>query len=69
VQGVAAFFSWTVVLAYLIAEVAMRIPALGSFVLPIVLLAMLLGLAIPPEATHFLPPLTSFWLMTHIVLA
>ena len=69
VQGTTAFFSWTVVLVYLIAEAVTRIRALGSFLMPMALLALLLGLAIPPDAAHFLPPLTSFWLITHVVLA
>jgi cytochrome c-type biogenesis protein CcsB len=69
VQGATAFFSWTVVLAYLIAELATGIRALGSFLMPIALFALLLGLAIPPDAAHFLPPLTSFWLIIHVVLA
>ena len=34
VQGATALFSWAVVLAYLIAEVATRIRALGSFLMP-----------------------------------
>jgi ABC-type uncharacterized transport system permease subunit len=69
VQGATAFFSWTVVLVYLIAEAVTRIRALGSFLMPMALLALLLGLAVPPESAHFLPPLTSFWLVTHVVLA
>src|SRR4029453_10577191 len=69
VQGATAFFSWTVVLVYLIAEAVTRIRALGSFLMPMALLALLLGLAIPLDAAHFLPPLTSFWLITHVVLA
>jgi ABC-type uncharacterized transport system permease subunit len=69
VQGSTTFFSWAVVLAYLIAEAATRIRALGSFLMPMALFALLLGLAFPPESAHFLPPVTSFWLVTHVVLA
>ena len=69
VQGTTAFFSWTLVLVYLITQAVTRMRALGSFLLPLALLALLLGLAVPPEATYFLPPLTSFWLITHVVLA
>jgi cytochrome c-type biogenesis protein CcsB len=69
VQGATAFFSWTVVLVYLITEAVTRMRALGSFLIPIALLALLLGLAVPPDSAHFLPPLTSFWLITHVVLA
>jgi ABC-type uncharacterized transport system permease subunit len=69
VQGITTFFSWTLMLVYLIAEAVMRIRALGSFLLPLALLALLLGLAVPPESAYFLPPLTSFWLITHVVLA
>lgn len=68
VHGATALFSWTVVLVYLIAEAFTRIRALGSFLVPIALLALVLGLALPPDAA-LLPPLTSFWLMTHVVLA
>jgi ABC-type uncharacterized transport system permease subunit len=69
VQGATAFFSWTVVLVYLVTEAVTRTRALGSFLLPIALLALLLGLAIPPDTAHVLPPLTSFWLIIHVVLA
>jgi cytochrome c-type biogenesis protein CcsB len=68
VHGATVFFSWTVVLVYLIAEAFTRIRALGSFLVPIALLALALGLALPPDAA-LLPPLTSFWLMTHVALA
>jgi ABC-type uncharacterized transport system permease subunit len=68
-QGATAFFSWTVVLAYLIAEAATRIRALGSFLLPMALFTLLLGVAIPQDLPQFLPPLTSFWQITHVVLA
>jgi ABC-type uncharacterized transport system permease subunit len=68
-QGATAFFSWTVVLAYLIAEAATRIRALGSFLLPMALFILLLGVAIPQDLPQFLPPLTSFWQITHVVLA
>jgi ABC-type uncharacterized transport system permease subunit len=69
VQGTTAFFSWTLVLVYLITQAVTRVRALGSFLLPLAILALLLGLAVPPESTYFLPPLTSFWLITHVVLA
>lgn len=69
VQGATAFFSWAVVLVYLITEAVTRIRALGSFLIPIAWLALLLGLAIPPDSAHVLPPLSSFWLTTHVVLA
>jgi ABC-type transport system involved in cytochrome c biogenesis permease subunit len=69
VYGATAFFSWAIVLAYLITEAVTRVRALGSFLIPIALLALVLGLAIPPDSAHFLPPLTSFWLITHVVLA
>jgi ABC-type transport system involved in cytochrome c biogenesis permease subunit len=69
VQGATTFFSWAVVLVYLITEAVTRIRALGSFLIPMALLALLLGLALPPDSAHVLPPLTSFWLITHVVLA
>lgn len=68
VYGATAFFSWTVLLVYLIVEALTRIRALGSFLVPIALLALVLGLALPHDAA-LLPPLTSFWLITHVVLA
>ncbi len=67
--GAARFFSWAVVLVYLIAEAFTRIRALGSFLVPIGLVALLLGLALPLEASRLLPPLTSFWLFLHVALA
>ncbi len=68
VHGATVLFSWTVVLVYLIAEAFTRIRALGTFLVPIALLALVLGLALPPDAA-LLPPLTGFWLITHVVLA
>ncbi|MBI3329780.1 MAG: cytochrome c biogenesis protein CcsA [Nitrospinae bacterium] len=68
-QGATRFFSWTVVLVYSIAEGLTRIRALGSFLVPIGLLALLLGLALPFEDSRLLPPLSSFWLILHVVLA
>lgn len=69
VQGATTFFSWAVVLVYLITEAVTRMRALGSFAIPIALFALVLGLAVPTDSAHFLPPLTSFWLITHVVLA
>lgn len=69
VQGVTASFSWTLMLVYLITEAVTRMRALGPFLLPLALLALLLGLAVPPDSAYVLPPLTSFWLVTHVVLA
>jgi ABC-type uncharacterized transport system permease subunit len=69
VHGATAFFSWAVVLVYVIAEALTRIPALGSFLVPIAALTLVVGLALPPDAGLLLPPLTSFWLITHVVLA
>jgi cytochrome c-type biogenesis protein CcsB len=68
VYGATAFFSWTVILVYMIAEIVTRIRALGSFLVPIALLVLVLGLALPHDAA-LLPPLTSFWLIAHVVLA
>ena len=68
VQGATAFFSWTLVLVYLITECHAHTCA-GVLLDPDSILALLLGLAIPPESAYFLPPLTSFWLITHVVLA
>jgi ABC-type uncharacterized transport system permease subunit len=69
VHGATTFFSWAVVFVYFITEAVTRVRALGSFLIPIALLAMVVGLAIPLDSAHFLPPLTSFWLITHVVLA
>ncbi len=69
VQGATAFFSWAVVLVYLITEAVTRMRALGSFAIPMALFALVLGSAIPPDSAPFLPPLTSFWLIIHVVLA
>lgn len=67
--GATRFFSWTVVLVYVMAEGFTHIRALGSFLMPIGLLALLLGLVLPFEPSPLLPPITSFWLMLHVVLA
>jgi ABC-type uncharacterized transport system permease subunit len=68
-QGATAFLSWAVVLVYLITQALTGMRALGSFLIPMALLALALGSAIPLDSAHFLPPLTSFWLITHVALA
>jgi len=67
--GATRFFSWTVVLVYVIAQSCTGARALGSFLMPIALLVLLLGLVLPFEPSPLLPPLTSFWLIVHVALA
>ncbi len=63
-----AFFSWTIVLVYLIVEFRYRIKDLGSFVIPLALLMLAYSNLLPEE----IPSSTSvlrFWTTLHYTLS
>ncbi len=63
---VMVFFSWGLVLAFLIVEYAYRIPALGSFVLPLAVLALIFAATVRDDLHVLEPVLSNVWL--HVVM-
>lgn len=64
-----AWFVWVIVLVYLLAEWRYKIPSLGSFVMPLVLVGMTFATILPEEGTPLLPVLRDFWFFLHVVFA
>ncbi len=62
-----SFFSWTLVLVFLIVEVRHRIHVLGSFILPLALLSLLSAAALPKEVPTLEPVLKTVWV--HVTLS
>ena len=62
-----SFFSWTLVLVFLIVEVRHRIHVLGSFMLPLALISLLSAAALPKEAPTLEPVLNTVWV--HVTLS
>ena len=60
------FFSWGLVLTFLIVEYAYRIPALGSFVLPLAVLALIFAATVRNDLHVLEPVLSNIWL--HVVM-
>ncbi len=67
-EGV-SFFSWTVVLVFLLLEYRYKILILGSFILPLVFAALLYPALEGPETHDLSPLLQSSWLGIHVTLA
>ncbi len=64
-----SFLAWAILLVYLIVHHKYRIPVLGAFVSPIVLILAIVGFALPREILPLHPALKSFWLPFHAILA
>ena len=62
-----SFFSWALVLVFLIVEVRHRIPVLGSFILPLALISLISAAALPKEVPTLEPVLKTVWL--HVTLS
>ncbi|MBM4122655.1 MAG: c-type cytochrome biogenesis protein CcsB [Nitrospira sp.] len=62
-----SFFSWTLVLVFLIVEVRHRIHVLGSFMLPLALISLLSAAALPKEVPTLEPVLNTVWV--HVTLS
>lgn len=62
-----SFFSWTLVLVFLIVEMRHRIHVLGSFILPLALLSLLSAAALPKEVPTLEPVLKTVWV--HVTLS
>ena len=64
-----AFFSWALVLAFLLIEYKYRIYVLGSFVLPVTFISLISSATLPMEIKMLDPQLQSVWLGVHTILA
>ncbi|HIN34052.1 MAG TPA: c-type cytochrome biogenesis protein CcsB [Nitrospirales bacterium] len=63
---VMVFFSWGLILTFLIVEYANRIPVLGSFVLPLAVLALIVAATVRQDLQVLEPVLSNIWL--HVVM-
>ncbi len=63
---VLVFFAWGLILAFLIVEYAYRIPVLGSFVLPLAVLALIFAATVRQDLQVLEPVLSNIWL--HVVM-
>jgi cytochrome c-type biogenesis protein CcsB len=61
------FFSWALVLVFLIVEFRHHIHVLGSFILPLALLSLLSAAALPEEVPTLEPVLKTVWV--HVTLS
>ena len=64
-----SFFSWALILAFLLIEYKYRIYVLGSFVLPLTFISLISAAALPMEIKMLDPMLQSTWLGIHTILA
>ena len=62
-----SFFSWALVLVFLIVELRHRIPVLGSFILPLASISLLSAAALPTEVPTLEPVLKTVWV--HVILS
>lgn len=61
-----AFFSWTIIGAYLVLQLKFRLMVLGSFAAPFAACLMIASSALPGMEVTVNPMFRSFWLTTHI---
>lgn len=64
-----SFFSWVLVLAFLLIEYKYRIYVLGSFVIPLTFISLISSAALPMDIKELDPALQSSWLGIHTILA
>lgn len=62
-----SFFSWTLVLVFLVVELRHRMHVLGSFILPLASISLLSAAALPAEAATLEPMLKTVWI--HVILS
>jgi len=62
-----SFFSWALVLVFLLVEWRHRIHILGSFMLPLALISLISAAALPQEVPTLEPVLKAVWL--HVILS
>ncbi len=64
------FFSWCLVVAYLIITMKYKLPVVGAFVMPITFLLMIAAALLPNKGIGEIPPaLRSNWLPIHVSLS
>jgi cytochrome c-type biogenesis protein CcsB len=63
------FFTWVIVMIYLVTEFKYRLDILGSFIMPLVCLILLVAAPSTKEITPLLPALKSNWLAVHVTLS
>ncbi len=64
-----SFFSWTIILIFLVLEFRYRILILGSFIIPLAFVALLYPALVDYEMKELTPLLQSSWLGVHVTLA
>ena len=64
-----SFFSWTIILIFLIIEYRYKILILGSFIIPLAFIALLYPALAGHEIKALTPLLQSSWLGVHVTLA
>ena len=64
------FFSWCIVIAYLLITVKYQVPAVGAFVIPITFILMVAAAFLPDKGVGVIPPaLKSYWLPIHVTFS
>ncbi|MCD6296718.1 MAG: c-type cytochrome biogenesis protein CcsB [Deltaproteobacteria bacterium] len=61
-----SFFSWSIILAYLILQIKFRLMVLGSFVAPFAAFLMIISSAMPWVEAPVKPLFKSLWLTVHV---
>ncbi|MGA1824501.1 MAG: c-type cytochrome biogenesis protein CcsB [bacterium] len=61
------FFSWSIVLIYIIIEFKYKQKSIGAFVMPIAFLTLAGASLLSNEITPLVPALQSNWLLTHVI--
>ncbi len=64
-----SFFSWCIVLLFIVLKFKYKIGLLGSFIMPLVFILMLSSSMLPREIKSLSPVLQSYWLGIHTFLA
>lgn len=63
------FFSWAIILVYLLVYARYRLKALGAFLVPLAFLSLAFVGSSPQDVVELFPPLGSIWLILHIIFA
>ena len=64
------FFSWCLVLVYLVITVRYKVPVVGAFVMPVTLILMAAAAFMPDKGVGEIPPaLKSYWLPFHVTFS
>jgi cytochrome c-type biogenesis protein CcsB len=63
-----AFFSWALVLVFLLVEYRYRIMILGSFILPLAFLSLISVAALPKQIHSLNPMFQNIWIFIHVSL-